>query len=255
MINSVKKALNILSLLAGSGSPMTITAISTEVGINRSTCSHIISTLVECGYVDRVSHTAGYILGPEAYVVATSNRYGESLVSICKPVMRWLYKKIQSPVSLVTIKGNQKFFLMTMEGEDGEMKTDRAIRRDSGYGTPTARAILANMNREDALRMYEKFGNPEPRVWDEITSKETFLRELDKIDPKDVIVTEFLDTKRNVLIVGFGMAIFKGAICMGSIGVALFCEPGKDYSAEYSETKRHVRKAAREITNRLNSGL
>lgn len=253
MINSVKKALNILSLLGVADSPMTVTAISAEIGINRSTCSHIIATLVESGYAERVTYKSGYILGPEAYFIASSKKYRESLITVCKPVIGWLYQKIQSPVSLVTIKADQKFFLLTMNIEDGEMKLDRSIRKDDGYGTPTARAILANMSREEALKVYERFGNPPPDVWNEVTSKETFLTELAKIDPKGVIITRYFDTKRNVIVVGFGAAIFKGAICIGSIGAALFCEPGKDYSSEFTNIKRNVGKAAREITKRLTS--
>ena len=75
MINSVHKAMNILSIISDAeNKPVTLTEISQKSGINASTCAHIISTLSEDGYVERVSHREGYILGPETYILT---RFGQ----------------------------------------------------------------------------------------------------------------------------------------------------------------------------------
>lgn len=54
MIGSVQKTLKILNTISEEKNrPVSLSYISTETGINKSTCSHIISTLVAEGFVKK----------------------------------------------------------------------------------------------------------------------------------------------------------------------------------------------------------
>ena len=54
MIGSVQKATKILNVISeGKNSPVSLMDISIATSINKSTCSHIISTLAEEGYVKK----------------------------------------------------------------------------------------------------------------------------------------------------------------------------------------------------------
>lgn len=67
MIGSVQKAIKILNVISeGKNSPVSLLYISEMTGINKSTCSHIVSTLESEGFVKKISRTKGYVLGPAA---------------------------------------------------------------------------------------------------------------------------------------------------------------------------------------------
>ena len=88
-IKSLKKALRILNTLSdGQNKPVTLSELSLLTGTTKSTCAHILSTLVSEGYAERVSHTKGYVLGPAAYCLSRYGKYDDEFIALCRPVMR-----------------------------------------------------------------------------------------------------------------------------------------------------------------------
>ena len=48
MIKSVKKAMDILTILSNTGeTPITLGELASKTGLNKSTCSHIVDTMCE----------------------------------------------------------------------------------------------------------------------------------------------------------------------------------------------------------------
>ncbi|MBQ2709600.1 MAG: helix-turn-helix domain-containing protein, partial [Clostridia bacterium] len=79
MPNAIEKAMLVLRMLSDvGGTPVTLAAMAERLEINKSTLAHIVKTLAEGGYVQRISHSEGYTLGPELYYLARQ-RYGEDL--------------------------------------------------------------------------------------------------------------------------------------------------------------------------------
>ena len=79
MVNSVKKATDILQILSNNpGSCLTLGAIAQLSGINESTCAHIVSSLCDTFFIERVSRKEGYRLGPWAYMLSRKERYQEA---------------------------------------------------------------------------------------------------------------------------------------------------------------------------------
>ena len=252
MIDCVKKALDILSALAdGEQSPVTVSRLAEIVGINRSTCCRILSTLKECGYVEHVSHSAGYILGPEAYLLSRFGKYDETLISICKPIMNWLYKKTGKTIILSTIKNGVKFVVEAIDKNQEIFKGNLTIRRDNIYHTATGRILLANMDKNDAVAVYRKSGTPPKSWWGDIGCEEDFLKKLAQINKKGPIKSEYINEKTGDCTIGFGAALYKGTKCIGAIGVALHTERDADVSEELAEIEKNLRIAAREINRRL----
>ncbi len=254
MIYSVKKALDILSALSDNNSnPITVTQLAKLVGINRSTCTHLVATLVECGYAERVSYKEGYILGPESYCLSRFGKYEESIISICSPILKWLYKKTGKAVILATIKKDQKFIIESLDNENTVFERKQTIRRDDIYRTATGRIILANMYDDEKISIYKKYGKPEESVWDEVTSEKSFLTELHKIDKKSIIKTSHYSSKYDAYSIGYGAAIFKGVKCIGAIGIAVTVRSGDTYdSKDEEEIKANMKKAVAEINRRFN---
>lgn len=239
------------ALADGENEPITVTKLSQIVGINRSTCAHIIATLVEYGYAERVSHKLGYILGPEAYCLSRFGKYEENIIAICRPIMKWLYKKTGKTVILATIKNDKKFIIEAFDYEHKMFQNDLNIRHDDIYRTATGRIILANMEREEVLSIYKKYGNPPADIWSEVTSEKTFLKELSLIGKKDIAMTKQYREDIDTFVIGYGGAIFKDLKCVGAIGVALSKKADEESDFEEEKIKNDLKRAAAEISRRL----
>ena len=252
MIASVEKALGILSALAdGENAPITVSALAKTVGINRSTCAHLVKTLVACGYAQRVSHKEGYILGPEAYCLSRFGRYADEIVELCQPVMNWLYKKTGLAVVLAVIANDEKYIIKSLDKEHKVFLKDESIRSDDIYRTATGRVILANMNGADVKKIYEKLGPPKENEWSGIQTYDQLAERLAKIAKREIVVT----THRfdGVISIGLGGAIFKGSQCLGAVGLAAtFSESEyEEFSTRKGELCEMLKKGIAEINRRL----
>lgn len=65
LLHSVQRALRVLSLIADHPQGLSAREISNALGLNISTCYHILNTLVASGYIDRHPRSQIYLLGPQ----------------------------------------------------------------------------------------------------------------------------------------------------------------------------------------------
>jgi len=65
LLHSVQRALRVLSLIADHPQGLSAREISNGLGLNISTCYHILNTLVASGYIDRHPRSQIYLLGPQ----------------------------------------------------------------------------------------------------------------------------------------------------------------------------------------------
>ena len=254
MIQSVQKAMKILSVIADAkNNSISLMDIAGKTGYPKATCSHLLETLCIGGYVTRVSHKEGYILGPALYNLTRYGRYEKDFVSLCRPVMRWMEQKSHVTVILSVIRSNQKFIIDYADTEQKLFEEHPNIRTDDIYRTATGRAILSHMNRDEIREFWNKYGTPPPGHWDEITSYETLLQALNSIRQKMVVVSKgdknIGEQKAN----GYACPLFRRSNCIGAIGLALkLTEEDEDFRQREQELCRILIKGAKEIQRRLN---
>jgi len=81
MIASVSKAIGILQLLAKEdGRAVSLNSICAQTGLNKSTASHLLATLVEENMVEHVSRREGYCIGYGTFLLT---RFGSYTVGQC----------------------------------------------------------------------------------------------------------------------------------------------------------------------------
>ena len=252
MIGSVQKTAKILNAISeGKNSPVSLLHISRITGINKSTCSHIISTLASEGFVKQVSRSEGYVLGPAAYCLSRYGKYENGFVSICHPLLRWLNKKTGHSVILAVVEGGQKYTIDYIDTEKIIPEISEIIPDDI-YRTATGRIIMANMDKPDIKRIFEKNGIPPEGHWDEVSSLETLEEELSKLNRNDITQTYFVRDDGKIVL-GYAAAIFRYTKCVGAIGVAVLCthEEHKHFEEKEKLIKHNIIKARAEIGRRL----
>ena len=254
MILSVQKAMRILSVLSdGKNHPVPLMEIAAKTGYPKSTCAHILETLCRDGYVKRISHAEGYALGPALYHLTRYGRYEAELISLCRPVMRWMEKKSHATAVLSVIQSNQKFIIDYADQEQNLFLEHPTIRTDDIYRTATGRAILAYMDREQVKEIWEKYGGPPAGHWDEITSCESLIEALKTIRRQEIVISGAMEKEGERNAVGYACPIFRRSVCIGAVGIA--CKPIGSCQTIDPQTEQMVcdilKKGTKEIMRRL----
>lgn len=253
MIKSIQKAVKLLSILADSyEKPVSLSELSAKADINKSTCSHIMSTLESEGYAIKISHSKGYMLGPAAYSLSRFGNYKNQLTEICKPIMQYLYRNSGYSVVLAVIEGGAKYLIDYID--DGRIfETKEKIRPDDIYRTATGRAILANSSHEKLYDIIQKFGYPTSDEWPEIATYGNLLDYISKIKKDSVFKSRIFHKNNNSVNLGYGAAIFNNISCVGAIGVAVRipCTEEAQFKEEEKKIKKLLERGAQEINRRL----
>lgn len=149
MIKSVKKAMDILTILsANAEDPITLGELAEQTGLNKSTCAHIVDTLCETFYVERVSRTKGYRLGPWAYMLSRYGRYQNTLVTIATPVLKWLQAKTDATVFISVICNGKKYIVYHIDKANILPMSDGSIIQGNLEATATGQLLMTHMDTE-----------------------------------------------------------------------------------------------------------
>ena len=253
MIKSVQKATKLLTILADNyNEPLSLAKLSELAEINKATCSHIISTLENEGFVIKISRSKGYILGPAAYCLSRFGRYNEKLIAVCHPFMQYLYRSLGHAIILAVIEKDKKYIIDYID--DGRMfETKTKIRTDDIYRTATGRAILANLSSDKSYAIFKRYGFPSEKDWTNITSYNDMIADLSKNDKKSVFKTETINEQSNTVDLGYGIALFNATCCIGALGVAvrLPIDNREKFQKDEENIKKLIKQCAKEISCRL----
>lgn len=203
------------------GKPVKLSEISETINENKATCAHILKTLEQDGYVDKVSRSKGYTLGPSAYCLTRYGKYNDDFVALSRPILRYLHKHTEQTVILAVIQNNTKFIIDYIDEEKRIFKEDASIRPDDIYRTATGRIMLANMDNRSVMQLYEKLGNPN-EFWTDVNSLESLQKELSRIDKHGVLRTVAFNGDE--CHIGYAAPVFRKGKCVAALGVAIYCE-------------------------------
>ena len=253
MIRSVQKAMQILTVISDNkGKAVSLAEISAKTQIPKPTCSRLLETLLRDGYVRKISHFAGYVLGPSTHYLSRYGRYESEMISLIRPVMRWMEHKTGATVILAVIQNNQKYIIESMDNEQNLFEEHPMIRVDDIYRTATGRAILAQMNRDEVKSIWDSNGPPKKEDWDNIESYDDLIDALKKIQIQPIVITEANPNEKQ-LTKGYACPIFQKSVCVGAIGIAWIRTNESDVESQAIEESLCgiLRKGTKEIQRRL----
>lgn len=253
MIKSVEKCMKIMTIISnGRNKPVSLTKIADMTGFPKPTCMHIISTLINDGFVEKISHTEGYILGPSAYFLTRFGTYNQGFVTVCRPVLRWLYKQVNQPIVLAVIQGNKKYIIDRIPS-DYYSVANEDILYDDIYRTATGRMILANMSETEIDKIWSIYGPPtEKDSLPGVDSLESLKRKLAEFKKLDYTTT--LTNERTCKLYGYAMPIFEHYECIAALGVSARCNYGTEQEFHKNEEPKIINaltRATREINRRM----
>ena len=247
IINSVDKSLKVLETVAAAGPEITVSQISELLGLNISTCHHLITTLVQKRFLTHLGRLRGYTLGPRlSELLEISEKEKEPQVFLATE-LRDLGKKLGHSIQYAELKETTLFTKLHFPTQKRKLNEPSEIEKMTAlHATATGKAILAWIPDTELVRIISANGIKK-YTKNTICSLSGLIENLRLVRRRKFSLD---DQEFSNGIVCVGAAIRQGAgAVIGSISVSLHSE---DATKEYrSYLSKEMIAAANLFSNKI----
>ena len=249
MIQSVSRALDILTIVSDAkGKPVKLNAIAEKAGLNGSTCTHLVQTLCEKGFLSQVSRSAGYVLGAYAYYLTRYRTFQRDLINTCNPALRWIQRRTGHTALLAVLVEGEKF-VISHAGDSKDILQERGeLYRGNLYNSATGRAMLSSMRHGELAELVAKIGLPSREDWPGIGSLEDLERNLRIVAANRIVCIESCREGAYNAIYGISIRTPRVSNCAIGLHVHQDQPPTEEERNRYREA---LLSGAKEINRRL----
>ena len=238
MIESVNKAIKLINIVSHPQNNIpTLKYISETLNINKSSCCHLIKTLIDNDILIKISASKGYELGPRAFYWTNNKTYLEIDLSIIKPILHWLHKETTESVVVSTIINNKKYILLYYSSDITIISDGSSLFEEQFYKSATGMHLLSTLNTQDLYNVYKNNPLPDKNIWPNINSFTNLLNLLKTIRRKHVYKFVFCD-ENNTLIFSYSCLIKKNGQIWGAVGITLNSKKIEGPNAEADIVKK-----------------
>lgn len=243
MIQVIHRALDILELL-GSQPERTfpLGEISQLLELHRATCSNILKTLVQRGYVERLPARGGYRLGSLSSPWQGLAAHDRELSSLARPVLHSLSQQLNETSLLGVIRGTRRVTLECAASDRDLQVRSRQVR--SVYETASGRLLLAYLPSEQQEAFLDRVGLPDESVWPKVRSAQDLEQALAGIRRKKLARSDSAEH-----VVGLAVPVWRDDRVVASVSVYL--PEVRFTSKSREEIISALREAGEEITRQL----
>ncbi|NDJ61382.1 MAG: IclR family transcriptional regulator [Chloroflexi bacterium] len=159
MINSVVKAARLLALFSPAEPRLTLSEISTRLGMPKSTAHHLLNTLLAVGFIEKVDGDS-YALGAAIIALTQNVRVNVELRDRAAPLLRHLADSCHESVYLTTCDGDQVLYIYAIESSQRLLARTAVGDRAPLHCTAVGKAILAQLPPDRVAEIAERRGLP-----------------------------------------------------------------------------------------------
>jgi len=146
LIQSIKRASDILALYIDEKKPLGITEFSRKLGLAKTTIASIVSTLDAIGYLEKDPFTGKYRLGPQLFQLGMKCATNMDLVNISRAWMERLCFQFMEPVNVGMLVGDKVTIVMRVEPENRYMVFPQAGSVIPMHSTCIGKMLIAHMD-------------------------------------------------------------------------------------------------------------
>ena len=153
-VPAATRALRVLRFLAGQPDPVTLDRLAKGVGLPRSTAYHLVTAMIEEGFVVHLPDEHRYGLGVAAFEVGSGYSRQEPLQRIARRYLAGLVDKVGQSAHLAVLHGRDVLYVLE-ERASGRppLITDVGVRLPA-HLTASGRAILAALPQNQVRALY-----------------------------------------------------------------------------------------------------
>ena len=178
-VQSIVRALGILDALRGSG-PTTVTDLSRQLGMHKSTVHRLLGTLEQEGYVRRETGSERYGLGLKVLGLAGAVLGQMDVRQHALPVMRQLMSETDETVHLGTLVGFDVMCVESVVSNRRNAIASMAGKSTQAHVSSMGKVLLANLPSDVVATFLSAKGLPR-LTGRTITERPAFHSELDRI--------------------------------------------------------------------------
>jgi IclR family pca regulon transcriptional regulator len=145
---TIEKGFSIINLFDQNHTRRNLTEISRLLGINTTSTYRYVNTLIELGYLKRVSNSKMIKLGPKALSLGYQFLQGFELLQSIKPLIDKTFQEQNITIDTVLKDGDTLIALYRREAKN-TINFRHPLVSKSIYARATGKAILANLPREE----------------------------------------------------------------------------------------------------------
>jgi IclR family KDG regulon transcriptional repressor len=143
IVQSVDRALTILSILQQAEEPLGVTEIGTQMGLHKSSAYRTLVTLARRGYVQQDPRTERYTLGLKLVELGTTVLERLELRELARPHLKQLMEATQEVAHLVVLQDGSAVYIDKFEHPGPVKMASRIGARNPLHCTAVGKAILA----------------------------------------------------------------------------------------------------------------
>lgn len=158
-IQSVDRALTLLELAAGEIDGITLSELSERIGLNASTCHHLVMTLVARGYLTHISRSRGYALGPRVRELLEMMEHDSDPAVLLREDLRRLGEQLGLGVQLAVLSETSLLTKLSFPGAASTLQEPNEVEKMTAlHATATGKAILAWIPDTELVRIISTNG-------------------------------------------------------------------------------------------------
>lgn len=247
-LQTVERALNFLECVAGCESPPTVQQVSAEVGLNITTCYHLMRTLIGRGYLERRPDLT-LTLGPSVGALFNQYRRGFNVSEKLSELVADLTRKSDETAFYSTLEPSDRVILKVLVEGSQPLKVSGLYVGLAGreYSRAAGKAVLAHLDPERQRDMVLKDLSDRTKE-----QQEDLLvaldREFEEIRRRGWAV-DAQESKLGISAIASPVFDKDGKVC-GAVGIVA---PTSRMTGAHSERVREVLDAARQATELMSS--
>ena len=180
-VKSALRVLDIFELLAHQPDGLSLSEISHELGIPKSSAHGLINTLLARGYLREGRQDRTYRLGARLFELGSGYMAGTDLITDGQEVVRETARACDETVHLAILDDDEVLYVAKEEGTNTIRMVSAVGKRFPAYGTGVGKMMLSALPSEELDRLYPPNKPMEPITPRTITDPAAFRRELGEI--------------------------------------------------------------------------
>lgn len=175
-----ERLINLLETIAGSSEPISTNKLVQATQLPNSTVYRMLSSLIECGFVEEVGSERRYILGLRFVKIALTGKSDSHVINAVSPILQKLVTTVDETVFLARFRGGS-IDLVHIETPQDPVRSYiyPGLGRRPLHACSSAKAILAFLTP----RLREEVDEPQMKRFTHstITDRKAFENELDQV--------------------------------------------------------------------------
>lgn len=185
-VQSVHKAFEILEVITGSPTGVSLQVLSSTIELTRNKTFRLLATLCESGLVEQEKPSGNYRIGINSFSLAQKLVRNSNVISLAHPVIEHLAKKHDEDVYMVVIKEDNVLFL-DMADCDQQIKAVPLIGKTFPYFTNAAGKVMKALESTEVIDWLKSGKRSKIR---NISNPETLASELMEIRANGGVAVE-----------------------------------------------------------------